>query len=206
MMVGKIKMNKEIKKEKEKMLMVLESWKLSTPSAEIRTMPSGLRKEVRNYVSTYIGRFSNEMGAVRKIKKRQYIKKYTESVKKSIVSDEKFIKKQKEFNDVMEKAKKIYCEVKDDPQFYIETTNYALGDSKPSKAVLKDSVVTEKLETEFKEIYGEGFQKFKEMLEKFEKAIEKAVLFGTIVDVYKLLEKYSKFEPFLKKLSELKVE
>lgn len=199
-------MDKETKKENKNMLMVLNSYKLTVPTAETKVMPQGLRKEVRDYVRTYVGNFSRELKRIKSMKKDTFLKKHELKLRGEILSTEDVVNKIKEFNNLFVSFKDIYNKCNSDERLDVSKEIWEFDENKEIFTVkVKDSFVNNELYNNFIELYGEGFKKFEDVLEKFEKTIEKTILFGTVTDVYKLIDNYDKFTPYLTKLSELKI-
>lgn len=196
----------EEKISKERMLVVLDNWKLQTPKAEIKTMPEGLRKEVREFVKSYIGNYSSEIRNIRDIKKDGFLKKHREKLEKDISSDISIKNKLKIYDKNFNLLKKAYKLCSNDSRLSMNSTIYAFTDNDIDyKFKISSSYIADELDNKFDEIYGQGFKEFQELLRKFEQKIEEAILFGTITDVYKIIQKYSEFDKFSKKLSNLKI-
>ncbi len=187
------------------MLVVLEQYKLHTPDADIKTMPQALRKEVRNFVRNYVGRYSNELTTVKKLKKTAFLNKHYSELRFEILNDSKIKSLIADFNDKYIKFKEVYVIVEKNNSLNINNNIYDLTTIRKTTVDVSDSWVNEQVTNEFNKLYGAGFIEFADILSKFEKKIEEAVIFATITEVYKLIAEYAKFDPYLKKLSDLKI-
>lgn len=190
---------------KNRMLSVLSNYKLKTPDAEVKTMPEGLRKEARIFIKTYIGDYSKEIDVIRSMKKEDFLSKHKRELVKEISNDEIIKDKIKAYNEIFDKMKSVYTECMSDERLKIPNSIYQFEKDSTEQYRLKvnESYVITELDKRFGLIYGKGFVEFKELLKKFEMKMEEAILFGTITDVYEILQKYSQFDEFAKKLSKL---
>lgn len=192
---------------KQQMLAVIKQHKLAVPSSETKTMPEGLRKEVRNFVATYVGNYRTQVRNVRDIKRKEFLDKYRHTLTKDIIGNKNIKTKMNVFNRTMEAFKTAYLEVIEDERLSLSNSIYGFekDDNQSYRVTISSNWVSRELDKKFNEQYNKGFTAVTELLDAFEKKIEEAIIFATISEVYKVVSEYSKFEPYMKKLGDLKI-
>lgn len=196
--------------DKKNMLTVIEQYQLKVPEADIKTMPEGLRKEVRNFVTTYVGQYRTELGVVRTLKLAEFKEKNSSRLNKRISLAPDILKILTRFEKAEHEFRKAYQDVASEKRLDLSTTmwEFKKNEDEPNKKItakVGKSHITTEIAKKFDDRYGDGFRKFHDLLGQFEAKIEEAVIFGTITDCYTLIKNYAKFDPYLKKIAALKI-
>ncbi len=193
-------------KEKNNMLVVLEQYKLKTPDADTKTMPQGLRREVRHFVHNYVGHYTSELRTVKQLKKKDFFNKHESQLRAKIMNDSSVKCLLNDFKGRYTDFKSVYLKVLKEDSLDISGGIYGMERNEEHiKIDIKCSWVDDQMNKEFDKLYGAGFVEFSDILSKFEKKIEEAVIFATITEVYKIILEYAKFKPYLEKLSSLQI-
>jgi hypothetical protein len=209
-------MEKEIevmKTRRKNVLVRLDEYQLRVPSAETRTMPESLRREVRKFVGNFVGEYRKQLSNVKGMKKKEFMDKHKDVLKAKIISTADIRKKMDVYNSLLKECKKAYQEIERDERLHFRNTIYGFGKTEDERydvsvddSCVDDSWVSRELDESFKTKYGKGFVDFTELLKAFEEKIEEAIIFATITEVYKLIKEYAKFDPYMEKISNLKIE
>ena len=72
----------EQKEIKNQIIKKIEDYKIRNPSADVKTMPQGLRKEVKEYIQRFIGSYSQRVKVIKSLKFHEFLDKYEDKEKK----------------------------------------------------------------------------------------------------------------------------
>ena len=194
----------KVSEEKNKIVNSIKNYQLTVPTADTKTMPGALRKEIREYVRKYVGFLSGELKTLKQLKLELFLNKNSTFIKSKIIKELDKTTKLKEYNKLYSEVLKLNAELNKDER--IQVNELGGRYSSTYSAQIDDSFIKNSLRTEFNEIYGKGFEEFGKLIQAFEKRIEEAILFGVITNVYELIVGYNQLEKYLEKLSKLKIQ
>ena len=194
----------KVNEEKNKIVNSIKNYQLTVPTADTKTMPGALRKEIREYVRKYVGFLSGELKTLKQLKLELFLNKNSTFIKSKIIKELDKTTKLKEYNKLYSEVLKLNAELNKDER--IQVNELGGRYSSTYSAQIDDSFIKNSLRTEFNEIYGKGFEEFGKLIQAFEKRIEEAILFGVITNVYELIVGYNQLEKYLEKLSKLKIQ